>query len=391
MVNVIAEFFMTTFWKWVLLKALAFIQNYGLRVILLTVALKIITFPLDFFSRKKTLDNAKIMEKMRPELERLNKQYANNPAELQKRTSALYKKYGYGAFSTCLSTLLTFFIFITLIYGYTGTAQVINEQRYEKLYEVYTTYVESPDTQEKVDEANANNNEWIDFQIALLSDSVKKDKTEEEILKIIETKLGFSGIERGDNVFTLENIQSADLKLRQYEEVVKYVAQKLVYEEYEAHSKDSFLWIKNIWRPDTWVNPIPSQKEFYSSTKINEDAKADYNAIMGVIQYKYKGQWNGYLILVFLSVGLNILNTFLSLRQQKNAADPNTMGSMKIMMIMMPFMIGYFALSQSSAFTLYMTVNSLMTLLVTLATNGILKLLDQKKEQGSPYRRRVVK
>ncbi|HEY8424350.1 MAG TPA: membrane protein insertase YidC [Clostridia bacterium] len=391
MVNVIAEFFMTTFWKWVLLKALAFIQNYGLRVILLTVALKIITFPLDFFSRKKTLDNAKIMEKMRPELERLNKQYANNPAELQKRTSALYKKYGYGAFSTCLSTLLTFFIFITLIYGYTGTAQVINEQRYEKLYEVYTTYVESPDTQEKVDEANANNNEWIDFQIALLSDSVKKDKTEEEILKIIETKLGYSGIERGDNVFTLENIQSADLKLRQYEEVVKYVAQKLVYEEYEAHSKDSFLWIKNIWRPDTWVNPIPSQKEFYSSTKINEDAKADYNAIMGVIQYKYKGQWNGYLILVFLSVGLNILNTFLSLRQQKNAADPNTMGSMKIMMIMMPFMIGYFALSQSSAFTLYMTVNSLMTLLVTLATNGILKLLDQKKEQGSPYRRRVVK
>ncbi|HEY8419935.1 MAG TPA: membrane protein insertase YidC [Clostridia bacterium] len=389
MVNVIvAEFFMTTFWKWLLIDVLGFIQNYGWRVILLTVFLKLITAPLDFFSRKKGIDNAKIMEKMQPELERLSKQYANNPGELQKRKSALYKKYGYGALSTCLSTIITLFIFFTLIGGFTGTSQVINQNKYEKLHQVYINYVESADTQEKIAEANANNDEWIDFQKALLSDSEKKDKTEEQIIEAIERKLGFSGIQKGDNVFTAENIQTQ--KARQYDEVVKYIAQKQVYDEYEKSGKESFLWIKNIWRPDTWTNPIFSQAEFYSFTQIKEDPKADYNAIMGVIQYRYKGKWNGYLILVVLSVGLNILNTYLSLRQQKTAADPAAMSSMKVMMFLMPFMIGWFALSQSSAFTLYMAVNSMMTLIVNLASTGILKSMDKNKEDN-PYARRVVK
>jgi YidC/Oxa1 family membrane protein insertase len=390
MVNVvIAEFFMTTFWKWLLIDVLGFIQNYGWRVILLTVFLKLITAPLDFFSRKKAIDNAKKMERMQPELDRLSKQYANNPAELQKKKSELYKKYGYGALSTCLSTILTLFIFFTLIGGFTGTSQVINQKKYEALHQVYINYVQSPDTQAKIDEANATNDEWIDFQKALLSDSEKKDKTEEEIIKLIEKRLAFSGIQKGDNIFTEENIQAQ--KARQYEQVVKYMAQKRVYDEYERSGKESFLWIKNIWRPDTWTNPIFNQGDFYNFTKIDEHAIEDYNAVMGVIQYKYQGKWNGYLILVVLSVGLNILNTYLSLRQQKSAADPAAMGSMKVMMIMMPFMIGFFALSQSSAFTLYMAVNSLMTLIVNLTSTGILKLIDKNKEEKGPYARRIVK
>ncbi len=396
MVNVISEFFMTTFWKWILIDVLGFIQNYGWRVIFLTVAIKLILSPLDFFNKKKTIDNARIMEKMQPELDKLSKQFANNPSELYKRRSALYKKYGYGMFSSCLSALVTLFIFLTLIWGYTGTSQVLNDQRYEKLHEVYTTYVESPDDEQKVAQANAANDEWIEFQISLLPDSEKKDKADQEIIKALEQKLGFAGIERGDNIFTLDNIKSSDQKLRQYEEVTKYIAQKLVYDEYETHGKDSFLWIKNIWRPDTWHNPIHSQAEFYSLTKISEDAKADYNTVMAVIQYKYKGQWNGYLILVVLSVGLNILNTYMTMRQQKANEDPTqqgAMGSMKILMFVMPFMIAMFALSQTSAFTLYMAVNSLMTLIINLISIGILKLMDKRRQEreSSPYRRRVVK
>ncbi|HHW90239.1 MAG TPA: hypothetical protein GX745_04970 [Clostridiales bacterium] len=395
MVNVISEFFMTTFWKWLLIDVLGFIQNYGWRVILLTVAIKLILSPLDFFNRKKTADNARIMEKMQPELDKLSKQFANNPSELYKRRSALYKKYGYGMFSSCISAIVTLFVFITLIWGYTGTSQVLNDQRYEKLHEVYTTYVQSVDDQQKIDQANATNDEWIEFQISLLSDSQKEGKTDQEIIKALEQKLGFSGIEKGDNIFTLDNIDSSDQKLRQYEEVTKYIAQKLVYEEYETHGKDSFLWIKNIWRPDTWHNPIHSQAEFYTLTKSSEDAKADYNTVMAVIQYKYKGQWNGYLVLVILSVGLNILNTYMSMRQQKANADPTqqgAMGSTKILMFVMPFMIAMFALSQTSAFTLYMTVNSLMTLLINLISIGILKIMDKRRqEKESPYRRRVIK
>ncbi|HEY8443533.1 MAG TPA: membrane protein insertase YidC [Clostridia bacterium] len=389
MVNVIiAEFFMTTFWKWILINVLGFIQNYGWRVILLTLFLKLITAPLDFFSRKKAIDNARIMEKIQPELERLNKQYANNPAELQRKKSELYKKHGYGAWSTCLSLIITLFIFFTLIDGYTGTSQVINQQKYQKLHQVFTSYVQSEDTQEKIDQANAANDDWINFEIARLTDAQKKDKTEEQIIDLIEQRLGFSGIQKGDNVFTLENIQAE--KARQYQKVIEYIGQNLVYDEYEKSGKESFFWVKNIWKPDTWTNPIFSQEEFYRTTKIGEDSKYDYNTVMAVVQYKYRGQWNGYLILVVLSVGLSILNTFLNLRQQKSATDPTAMSTMKMMMFITPFFIGWFALSQSSAFTLYMSANSLMTLLVNLASTGILKLMDKKKDQENPYRRKVV-
>lgn len=394
MVNVIAEAFTTTFWKWLIIDVLGFIQNYGWRVIFLTMAIKLILAPLDFFNRKKSIDNARKMEKMKPELDKISKQYANNPAELQKKRSALYKKYGYGVFSSCIAMLIPLIIFITLISGYTGTSKVLNTNRYNHLKEIYTQNVaqyKQDVTEAKVDEVNAINQEWYDYQVSLLSGT--KDKTEEEIVKMLEEKLGFVGIKKGNNVFTIDNIKSQPQQ-RQYDEVVKYIAQLRVYDEYEAHGKDSFLWIKNIWRADTWANPIPTQSEFYSLTGIKENADVDYNDVMGIIQYRYKGQWNGLLILVVLSVGLNVLNTWMSMRQQKANEDPTNgaMGSMKIMMFMMPILIGYFALSQTSAFTLYMAVNSFMTLIINLISTGILKLIDKNnKEEESPYARRIIR
>lgn len=395
MVNVIAEVFTTTFWKWLIMDVLAFIQNYGWRVIFLTVAIKLILSPLDFFNRKKSKDNAKKMEKMKPELDKLSKQYASNPGELQKKRSVLYKKYGYGMFSSCFAMLIPLLIFITLISGYTGTSKVLNTRQYNKLETVYTqTLIDySQDIAETdVAEVNQRNQEWYDYQISLLSGT--KDKTDEDLLKMLEEKFGFNGIQKGDDVFTLENVQAPPLQ-RQYQEVVKYIAQNKVYELYEAEGKDSFVWIKNIWRSDTWKNPIHSQSEFYSLTGIKENPNSDYNDVMGIIQYKYKGQWNGLLILVILSVGLNVINTWMSMRQQKANADPtqqSAMGSMKIMMFIMPVMIGAFALSQTSAFTLYMAVNSVMTLLINLASSGILKLIERKKQDdASPYARRIIK
>jgi membrane protein insertase Oxa1/YidC/SpoIIIJ len=83
------------------------------------------------------------------------------------------------------------------------------------------------------------------------------------------------------------------------------------------------------------------------------------------------------------------------MRQQKQNADPtqqSAMGTMKIMMFIMPIMIGFFALTQTSAFTLYMAVNSLMTLIITLISSAILKLIDRnKQDEESPYARRIIK
>ena len=66
-----------------------------LGVVMFTLALKLVTFPLDFYSRASMRRNSLKMEQMRPELEKLQKQYADDKQAYQMKMAALYKKEGY--------------------------------------------------------------------------------------------------------------------------------------------------------------------------------------------------------------------------------------------------------------------------------------------------------
>lgn len=412
--------FMTRFWQWIITDVFHFIGNYGLRVIFITVLLKLLLSPIDFFTRRTNKINADKTEQMKPELEKLQKQYANNPTELQRRRMALNKKYGYNAMGACLPMLVTMFVFITLFGGFTDTAKVLNVRMYEGVTHEYIMYYVPATTGEwpkgtdnpggeidinyYIGLANQQNDEWIDYEIGLLRDSKEhKDKTDEELSELFRINKNISHIVRGDGIFTQENIASGQDLNEQYKLVSQYIAQGEVLNIYNTQEKEEFLWIKNVWRPDTWSNPIYDKTAFKNLTGrgdsygngvygLTQDSpKPDYNSIMGRVRADYAGQWNGWLILVAASVGLNFLNQFIMGRQQKLNQDPtqkSMMGSMKIMMFMMPVMIGMFALSQSAAFTIYMTTNALMTLIINLASTGLLKLLDYKKAKpASPYSR----
>lgn len=90
-------------------------SSIGVGIILFTLILKAVTLPFDIYSRISTKKNALKMEKMRPELEKLQRQYANNQALYNQKVQAIYKKQGYGMLSTCLPTLVTLVIFIIVI------------------------------------------------------------------------------------------------------------------------------------------------------------------------------------------------------------------------------------------------------------------------------------
>ena len=51
--------------------------NVGLGIVLFTLVLKLITLPLDIYSKASMRKNSLKMEKMRPQLEKLQKQYQN--------------------------------------------------------------------------------------------------------------------------------------------------------------------------------------------------------------------------------------------------------------------------------------------------------------------------
>lgn len=84
--------------------------NWGWSIIVLTLVLQIILFPLTW----KSLKAAAAMKKLQPEIAKLQKRYASDPQKLNAETMALYKTKGANPLGGCLPMLLQMPIFIAL-------------------------------------------------------------------------------------------------------------------------------------------------------------------------------------------------------------------------------------------------------------------------------------
>ena len=108
-------------------------------IVLFTVALKLITLPFDIFSKISMRKNSLKMEEMRPELEKLQKQYADDKQLYNQKMMALYKKNGYSMFGACLPTILMLVIFIVAINAFNNYSAY---QNLTYLYEMSNSYNE---------------------------------------------------------------------------------------------------------------------------------------------------------------------------------------------------------------------------------------------------------
>lgn len=86
------------------------IPNYGIAVILLTILVRIIFWPL---THKSTVSMRK-MQEIQPELKALQALHKDNPQKLQKETWAIYKKNKVNPMSSCLPMLIQIPVFIAL-------------------------------------------------------------------------------------------------------------------------------------------------------------------------------------------------------------------------------------------------------------------------------------
>jgi len=84
--------------------------NYGLAIILLTVLVRGLMFPL---SRKQAL-GAQKMQELQPELRRLQEKYKNDVQARTKAQQELFRKHNYNPFSGCLVILIQLPVFIGL-------------------------------------------------------------------------------------------------------------------------------------------------------------------------------------------------------------------------------------------------------------------------------------
>ena len=91
-------------------------HNYGIAIILLTVAIKVALYPLTLQSTKQMT----AMQKLQPKFDELKKKHKDSPDKFQKETMDLYKKHGVNPLGGCLPLLLQMPIFIALFMALTS-------------------------------------------------------------------------------------------------------------------------------------------------------------------------------------------------------------------------------------------------------------------------------
>lgn len=175
-----------------------------------------------------------------------------------------------------------------------------------------------------------------------------------------------------------------------------------------------FLWIKNVFQPDSFANGIlPSFSNALSSVMANNKAfvapeglEAAYNAylsahygagqfmnisiIMWTLRvptslYAFVHYANGLFILPLFAAASQVFMTKLTAPQMasQQPADPNSPANMMnsgAMKWMFPLMSLYFCASYNAAFALYWATGNIIAMIQQVAINKYLDIADKKKE-----------
>ncbi len=85
-------------------------HNFAIAIIVFTVLIRLITYPLTIQQQK----SAKAMQELQPQLQAIQKKYAKDKEKLNQETMALYKEAGINPLGGCLPLIIQFPIFIGL-------------------------------------------------------------------------------------------------------------------------------------------------------------------------------------------------------------------------------------------------------------------------------------
>ncbi|WP_371381829.1 YidC/Oxa1 family membrane protein insertase [Sporomusa aerivorans] len=89
------------------------IANYGLAIILLTIAIKLVLYPLTV----KQVKSMKAMQDIQPKMKELQEKYKGNPEKLNKELASLYKEAGVNPLAGCLPLLVQMPFLIAIFFA----------------------------------------------------------------------------------------------------------------------------------------------------------------------------------------------------------------------------------------------------------------------------------
>ena len=118
-VRPIAEFVLLPLFNFIHL----FIPNYGFVIVVFSIVIKIVVYPLT----KKSYQSMKRMQQLQPKISELKEKYKDDQQKISKETMSLYKTYGVNPAGGCWPMLLQMPIFVSL-WGLFQTAIELRQQ-----------------------------------------------------------------------------------------------------------------------------------------------------------------------------------------------------------------------------------------------------------------------
>ncbi len=88
------------------------VPNYGWAIALLTILIKILLYPLT----KKQIESAKAMQRLQPQMKKIQEKHKDNPQLMQQKMMELYQKEGANPMSGCLPMLAQMPILMGMYY-----------------------------------------------------------------------------------------------------------------------------------------------------------------------------------------------------------------------------------------------------------------------------------
>ena len=287
--------------------------SVGIAIILFSLTLKLITLPFDVYQRISMRKQNNKMKQNQAQMEKLQKQYANDKEKYNQKVMEMYKENGISMFSSCLPMILSMVIFFVAIGAFNSYAAHANVENYNELVRAYNGSLQSYTLQiedvnddgsitcEKSTDAentytytvkgNADN-QYLYYSFSYtLSEGETADKTiggnpspldlegvktyfetakksEKVTFKVDETKAS-QNKEIEDKVVALfEQMKAEDdtvTKTDAYDAYFEEQAQDAVVVAYNTKVKNNtkFLWIKNIWVTDaSYKHPIMGYTDF---------------------------------------------------------------------------------------------------------------------------------
>lgn len=120
-------------WKWLRQLAIGilyafvslhkYISNYGIVIIIFSILVKIILYPLT----KKSMDSMKKMQALKPEIDSIREKYGKDSQKMNRETMRLYKERGINPAAGCLPMILQFPILIALYQVFRSTIELRGE------------------------------------------------------------------------------------------------------------------------------------------------------------------------------------------------------------------------------------------------------------------------